>query len=121
MNQNKGDAAVCFYSLGLGRSKKINCGLLRFARSDRLQMRHCEPLLCEWQEAFESQKGGAAVCLIFIVLGTSKKINCGLLRFARNDRLQMRHCEPPLKGWQELLNHMRGRGSLHLVSCLDRM
>jgi hypothetical protein len=37
--------------------------------------------------AFEWQQGGVAACLYSLGLGTSKKKNCGLLRFARNDRL----------------------------------
>ena len=51
-----------------------------------------------------SEQGGVAACLYSLGLGTSKKINCGLLRFARNDRLQMRHCELPLPEWQEIMN-----------------
>jgi hypothetical protein len=58
--------------------------------------------------AIESQQEGAAVCLYFLVLCTSKKKNCRLLRFARNDKLQMRHCEPPLLEWQEPLNQNKG-------------
>jgi hypothetical protein len=58
--------------------------------------------------AIESKQGGAAACLYSLVLGTSKKINCGLLRFARNDRLQIRHCEPPLLELQEPLNQNKG-------------
>ena len=58
--------------------------------------------------AIESKQGGVAACLYSFVLDTNKKINCGLLRFARNDRLQTRHCEPPLGRGQDLLNYDKG-------------
>ena len=86
----RGGAAACLYFLVVGTSKKTNCGLLRFARNDKFQIRHCEPPLHEWQEAFGSQKGGAAVCLYSLVLGTSKKKNCRLPRhFDKADNISV--------------------------------
>ena len=35
-------------------------------------------------------------------------VNCRLLRFARNDRLQIRHCERPSDRKRELLNNDKG-------------
>jgi hypothetical protein len=57
---------------------------------------------------YELQHRGAAACLYFLVVGTSKKKNCRLLRFARNDGLQMRHCEPPSDEKREQFESHKG-------------
>jgi hypothetical protein len=104
----------------LGTSKKINCGLLRFARNHRLQIRHGESPLHEWLELLNANKGAWQPAFILLFWVQVKK-NCGLLRFARNDKLQMRHCEPPLLEWQEPLNHnKRARQSAFIfLSCVQ--
>jgi hypothetical protein len=71
--------------------------------------------------AFECQQGGAAACLYFLVVGTSKKKNCGLLRFTRNDKFQIRHCELPLHERQEQLINGKGarQPAFILLSCVE--